>query len=72
MNTMKWSNERPTEPGYYWAQRPGELARIILIEVHFRTVCAVKWVRHGARLFPLNSGEYDGLRWAGPLDPPEV
>lgn len=67
---MKWTTDKPTQPGWYWI-KDGSAARIVELEIGTFDGVYVAWVwQVGSRAqIPLerfNCGE-----WAGPIPEPE-
>ena len=66
---MKWSKEKPTEPGWYWTKSIGTLDEIVLV---------VRMIdgRIGYKLIGLkdcldiNDEIFAGDEWYGPIQPP--
>lgn len=68
MSAQEWTTEKPTKPGYYWAEElcNGKLSRI-LVHVWW-------WVDEFVITYTGNdhpkSLKDTNYRWAGPLEPP--
>lgn len=76
INTMKWTKEKPTAPGWYWYREPWRLGPDEEQQVSVRNV----YVARDGELYVASEdpeGDADTLvatndgEWAGPLSPPE-
>lgn len=72
----EWLDSPPTKTGHYWLSnleweksKPGPFH--VLVEMEFGRL--VGWVPFLDYASPLNvDGEWDGGKWCGPFDPPEL
>ena len=73
---MKWTMNKPKEPGWYWCERAYMDSRDIrVVEVsavgtsfYATYTCAGDDEAH---CFYLDDPYYNVVRWAGPIEPPE-
>jgi hypothetical protein len=65
-NGLTWSTDKPTTPGFYWYQAPGQRARVVEVVYHSETN-GLYITETGAVVNELQEDEY---RWAGPLVQP--
>lgn len=63
---LRWTRERPTEPGYYWLHRPWVEPSPQVVKVVRHVSGALKVIVFG-NVFSLDQ---IGGEWAGPLEPP--
>ncbi len=65
-----WTAQRPTGPGLYWIRYDGDRIRedIVCVEAGLRVAHFYEDDETGPR--PLDSDQFDGARWAGPLTAP--
>ena len=64
---MIWTSDKPSKPGFYWYQTPGQRARVVEVVRDSQ----LKWLyitQTGAVVDELREGDY---RWAGPLVQPQ-
>ena len=67
---MKWTTEKPTTPGWYWARwhfhEPPGRPEVVEIELYKDELRIMEWdnVKTNLDDCPFNE-------WAGPLEPPE-
>ena len=68
--TTAWTTQRPARPGLYWIcyDEDQESRDIICVEPGMRVAHFYEDDETGPR--PLDSEQFDGARWAGPLTPP--
>ena len=64
---MKWSDDAPDKPGWWWMREQGRLPEV----VHIATA---SWL--GGRLFAITAGaappvDKISAQWAGPIPEPE-
>jgi hypothetical protein len=64
---MKWTNTKPTVPGFYWFQSRGGRKRVV--EIRKDPSTRKLYVTHTGTVLEELSG--DGSRWAGPIPEPQ-
>ena len=62
---MKWTNEPPTEPGYYWFSSEPGTKRIFLVFDNLGILTVFDFTNHPPSVSQLHG------RWAGPIPEPE-
>ncbi len=68
MNEMKWTTEKPTDPGWYWYHPEfTETPLIVLVSIRGKSVT---FERAGFSMLYKISKEGTG-KWAGPIPVPE-
>ena len=72
MRQLKWTTEKPAEPGLYWFRfYPDHEPAMVHVFVRAGINERELWLRHALPLIAESPvSDYDG-QWAGPLEPPE-
>ncbi len=67
---MKWSTEKPKEPGYYWIAEAGEKPHAVLVEIESDSHSMLFVLLPGDKeKYPLEI--WNGALWMGPVPMPE-
>ncbi len=69
-HSTAWTKERPTEPGLYWIRYDEDRKSedVVCVEPGMRVAHFYEDDETGPQ--PLDSEQFDGARWAGPLIAP--
>ena len=70
MVSLRWSHEKPKEPGFYWWRRDGVRARVLDVDYRIPDNGAELWcVRSGCEPVKVADMSIDG-EWYGPIYEP--
>lgn len=67
---MKWTDEQPTRPGFYWLRLEGGTVEVVQVAPQHVGGDAL-WVWHVADDVPHTLKEYEFDEWAGPIPEPQ-
>mgnify|MGYP001815131129 CR=1 FL=1 len=73
---MKWTTDKPTEPGWYFVDNPPLFPRPSVVEIMFETHNRLDGVINKTKFWNAKRSKWEDVdgafrRWAGPIQEPE-